>query len=103
MSGSVCGRQDYERHGKGRIFGSKTGTVGVVLVVQLCRRCAVVVAEIFLDGGECGFQPRVAYDREVGGRLCCRGSGCYGGSLTAEDVFHTRDEIVECCHFFDFL
>ena len=32
---------------------------------------------------------------------CCSvGSGC---SLAAEDVFYTRDEVVECCHFLEFL
>lgn len=95
MSGTFRRRQDYERHGKGRVFGFDAGSVGVVLILQLCRRCAVVVGEIFLDVGECSFQSRVAYDREVGRWRCRRGSGCCGGSLVAEDVFYTREKLVE--------
>ena len=94
FKGSVRSRQDYERYGKGRIFGGQTGPVGVLLILQLRGRSAEVVGEIFLDVGECCFQSRVAYDRYVGGRFCAccsAGSGC---SLAVEDVFYTRDEVV---------
>ena len=70
MGGSASGRQDYERNGKGCIFRGKIGAVGVVLIAELCSRRAVVVGEIFLNVGEGCFQPRVAYDRDVGGRFC---------------------------------
>lgn len=62
MSGTFRRRQDYERHGKGRVFGFNAGSVGVVLILQLCRRCAVVVGEIFLDVGEGCAEAWVAYD-----------------------------------------
>ena len=79
FKGSVRRCEYYERYGKGCIFGGKTGSVGVLLILQLCGRCAVVVAEISLDVGECSFQSGIAYDRYVGGRFCacCSvGSGC---------------------------
>ena len=103
MSGSFRLREDYQRHRESCVFRGKIGPVGVLLILQLRGRSAVVVGEIFLDVGECCFQSRVAYDRYVGGRFCacCSvGSGC---SLAAEDVFYTRDEVVECCHFLEFL
>ena len=96
MSGSFRLREDYQRHRESCVFRGKIGPVGVLLILQLRGRSAVVVGEIFLDVGECCFQSRVAYDRYVGGRFCacCSvGSGC---SLAAEDVFYTRDEVVEC-------
>lgn len=34
FKGSVRRCEYYERHGKDRIFGGKTGTIGVILVVQ---------------------------------------------------------------------
>lgn len=105
MGGSACGRQDYERHGKGCIFRGKTGAVGVVLIAELSSLSAVVVGEIFLDVGDGCFQPRIAYDGDVGGRFCaCCGVGD-GRSLAAEDGFYTREELVEVveyCHFFVF-
>ncbi len=70
MGGSASGRQDYERHGKGCIFCGKTCAVGVVLIAELSSRSTEVIAEIFLDVGEGCFQPRVAYDGDVGGRFC---------------------------------
>lgn len=70
MGGSARGRQDYERHGKGRIFRRKIGAVGVVLIADLLSRSAEVVVEIFLDVGEGCFQPRIAYGGDVGGRFC---------------------------------
>lgn len=89
MGGSACGRQDYERHGKGCIFRGKTGAVGVVLIAELSSLSAVVVGEIFLDVGDGCFQPRIAYDGDVGGRFCaCCGVGD-GRSLAAEDGFYT--------------
>ena len=62
MGGSASGCQDYERHGKSCIFRGKTGAVGVVFVAEFRGRSAEVVGEIFLDVGDVGFKPRVAYD-----------------------------------------
>lgn len=89
MSGSFRLREDYERHGKDRIFGGQTGPVGVVLILQLRGRSAEVVGEIFLDVGECGFQSRVAYDRDVGGWLCQRGAAAAVVTLWLK-MFFTR-------------
>lgn len=61
MGGSSRCCQDYERHGKGCIFLGKTCTVGVVLIVELCSRCAVVLGEIFLDVWEGCADARVTY------------------------------------------
>lgn len=63
MGGFACGRQDYERHGKGCIFRGKTGAVGVVLIAELSSLSAVVVGEIFLDAGEGCAETCVANDR----------------------------------------
>ena len=70
MGGSARGRQDYERHGKGCIFRGKAGAIGVDLIAELRGRSAKVIAKIFLDVGEGCFQPRVAYDGDVGRRFC---------------------------------
>lgn len=44
--------EDDERYCKGCIFGGKTGSVSVLLILQLRGQDAVVFGEIFLDVGE---------------------------------------------------
>lgn len=98
--------EDYERQGECCVFRDKTGTIGVVLILQLLGQCAVIVGEIFLDVDEGCAEARVAYDRKAGRRLRFKGSVGCRGSLAAKDVFYTGEklvEVVECLLFLEVL
>ena len=70
MGGSVRGSQNYERYGKDCISGGKAGSVGVLVILQLRRRRAVVVAEIFLDAASAAFsRGSLTTERSAGGSV----------------------------------
>lgn len=83
-------REDDKRGRECCVFREEACAVGIILIAQFGCWSAVVFGEIFLNGGEGCADARVAYDRDVGGWLCCTGSGCCGGSLVAEDFLHAR-------------